>query len=77
VICEATYDSCYSKREYSGDAAMGCCSGLAGGDKSIGNLQYPCITCPHYVDVLQISKQISKKINEDISELMTKTLKGE
>lgn len=56
---------------------MGCCSGLAGGDKSIGNLQYPCITCPHYVDVLQISKQISKKINEDISELMTKTLKGE
>lgn len=44
-------ESCYTKREYEGHAAMGLCSGLAGGDKNSNYLQYECIGCPHYVEL--------------------------
>ena len=42
--------SCYTSMENRGIATMGCCSGLAGGDKNTNYLQYECIDCPHYVD---------------------------
>lgn len=52
------YDCCFTDREYEGIAAMGCCSGLAGGDKNSGYLQYDCIDCPYFVNVSEIEEKI-------------------
>ena len=42
---------CYNQMEAVGIATFGMCSGLSGGDKNSGYLQYQCIDCPHFVDV--------------------------
>lgn len=42
-------DACYKEMETQGDAIFGMCSGLAGGDKSTGYIQYGCIDCPYFV----------------------------
>ena len=47
---------CYTEMEYRGIAAFGCCSGLVGGDKLSGYLQYECIDCPYYVNVNKIER---------------------
>ena len=47
-----SHERCYTNMEYAGRAAMGCCGGLVGGDKSTGYLQYACIGCPHYVETV-------------------------
>lgn len=43
-------NKCYSQREREGVAAMGCCRGLAGGDRSTDYLQYSCVVCNHFVN---------------------------
>ena len=44
-------ESCYDEMERRGIAAMGCCSGVVGGDQYSGYLSYTCIDCPHFVNV--------------------------
>lgn len=42
--------SCYERGEKIGYASMGCCGGLAGGDKTTLYLQYGCIDCPYFCE---------------------------
>lgn len=46
-------DRCYADRERSGEAAIGSCYGLLGGDNSTGYLQYDCIGCPYWEPLLE------------------------
>lgn len=46
-----SYSNCYNQMEDQGIATFGMCSGLSGGDKNSGYLQYQCIGCPYFVDV--------------------------
>ena len=43
------YDKCYSRMEYEGHAAMGCCGGLVGGTSATEYLSEQCIECPYLV----------------------------
>lgn len=42
-----SYESCYTKQEYSGKAAMGLCDGYVGGTSATGYLSEQCVGCPH------------------------------
>jgi hypothetical protein len=42
---------CYTEREYSGYAAMGCCAGIWGGDYYTGYLDYSCVACQYYTSI--------------------------
>lgn len=46
-IFESSYDKCYARMEYAGDAVFGCCGGLSGGTKNTDYLQESCINCPY------------------------------
>lgn len=46
-----SYEACYTKREYSGDAAMGLCGGMVGGTKATEYLSEQCVGCPHLCPV--------------------------
>lgn len=41
------HDSCYTEKEYSGYAAMGCCRGVYGGTAATEYLSEDCIDCPY------------------------------
>lgn len=41
------YERCYTIREYEGIAAMRCCCGVVGGDKTTEYLSPSCIGCPY------------------------------
>lgn len=43
-------EKCYKDREQEGYAAMECCKGLAGGDRSTNYLHYSCVDCSYFVD---------------------------
>lgn len=43
------HESCYTEREYAGDAAMGCCGGMVSGTSATNCLSEMCVSCPHLV----------------------------
>jgi hypothetical protein len=44
-------ERCYTNMENQGIAAMGCCCGLAGGDRFSGFIQYQCIDCKYLTPI--------------------------
>ncbi|GEM_PF-3521957 len=44
-------ERCYTEMEQRGISAMGCCSGIVGGDKTTDYLQYQCVGCKYNVPV--------------------------
>lgn len=53
-----SHSNCYNQMEAAGIATFGMCSGLSGGDKYSGYLQYECIDCPYFVDVTERAEKI-------------------
>jgi hypothetical protein len=49
-VCKGwSQDGCYSEMEYKGEASMGCCHGLVGGDTDTQYLQYECVDCKYRI----------------------------
>jgi hypothetical protein len=51
LVSNFTNDRCFYEMESKGVAAMGCCSGLVGGDANSEYLQYGCIGCKYWTKV--------------------------